>query len=237
MSTLGELLRAMPLPVKAGPSAEDEAAVSVSANQNTQAGVSPRAGLRDEQIQALVQQLFFHPEGEPVRKAGFAPVEESAQAALMCFDVAKALDGEGRYNIGLIDASSDALPLQEQLQIPAPTHFNVIWPVSSRMSLVPRESWWKETGLESVTERDLERLRGFMTRFDFSVLYCAPVSWLTMRIARSCDGVVLILTANKTRRLAATQIKEQLAKARIPLLGTVLAERRLPVPEKLYRRL
>ena len=235
MSTLGELLRAMPLSVKAEPSEEDEAAVRT--NENTKLGMSPRASLRDEQIQALVQQLFFHAEGEPVRKAGFAPFEESARAATVCFDVAKALDGEGRYNVGLIDASSDAVPLQEHLQIPAPAHFSVTWPISSRLWLVPRESWWKETGLGSITEGDLERLRGFMAGFDYSVLYCAPVSWPTMRIAQSLDGLILILTANKTRRLAATQIKEQLAKARIPLLGTVLAERRLPVPEKLYRRL
>ena len=82
-----------------------------------------------------------------------------------------------------------------------------------------------------------ERLRDFMKGFDFCILYCAPVSWLTARIAQSCDGIVLILTANKTRRLVAAQIKEQLTKARIPLLGTVLAERRLPVPQGLYRKL
>ena len=236
MSTFGELLRAMPVPVGAEPSAEGAAAVPVRADASTRAGVSPRAFMREEQIQALVQQLFFHPEGEPVRKAGFAPLEQSAQAASLCLDVAKALAGEGKYDVGLIDASSDEVPLQDLLEIPAHTDFRAS-PIAPRMWLVPRESWWRGTGLESITDRDMEQLCGFMTEFDFSVLYCAPVSWLTMRIAQSLDGLVLILTANKTRRLAATHIKEQLARARIPLLGTVLAERRLPVPERLYRRL
>jgi len=48
---------------------------------------------------------------------------------------------------------------------------------------------------------------------------------------------VLVLTANKTRRLVAAQIKDQLSKAQVPLLGTVLAERRFPVPQGLYRSL
>ena len=49
--------------------------------------------------------------------------------------------------------------------------------------------------------------------------------------------LVLVLTANKTRRLVAAQIKDQLSKAQVPLLGTVLAERRFPVPKGLYRSL
>jgi len=48
---------------------------------------------------------------------------------------------------------------------------------------------------------------------------------------------VLVLAANKTRRLVAAQIKDQLSKAQVPLLGTVLAERRFPVPRGLYRSL
>jgi len=180
-----------------------------------------------------------------VRNVGFTPVEPSAQTAPMCIDLAKALASEGKYDVGLIDASSDAMPLQRRLQVEAPDHSREhshdhskdIWPVASRLWLVPWQSWSKGAGLHSITDQDLERLRDFMKGFDFCILYCAPVSWLTARIAQSCDGIVLILTANKTRRLVAAQIKEQLTKARISLLGTVLAERRLPVPQGLYRKL
>ena len=73
--------------------------------------------------------------------------------------------------------------------------------------------------------------------FDFSILCFDPVSWLTAKISQTCNGLVMVLTANKTRRLVATQMQEQLRKARVPLLGTVLAERRFPVPEGLYRNL
>jgi Mrp family chromosome partitioning ATPase len=37
--------------------------------------------------------------------------------------------------------------------------------------------------------------------------------------------------------MVASQLKDQLRKAQVPLLGTVLAERRFPVPQGLYRNL
>lgn len=238
MSTFGELLREMPLATRTVPLATSDPAVPRTA--------MPQAVLvRDEQIQALIQQLFLQQESELVRNVAFTPVEASAQTAPMCIDLAKALASEGKYDVGLIDASGDAVTLQRRLQVEAsdrsrdhlPGNSKDIWPVASRLWLVPWQSWSRGAGLHSITDQDMERLRDFMKGFNFCILYCAPVSWLTARIAQSCDGVVLVLTANKTRRLVAAQIKEQLTKAHIPLLGTVLAERRLPVPQGLYRKL
>jgi hypothetical protein len=237
MSTFGELLRAMPLPTKADPYDIREVRAATRAESRREEMAWWALSQRDEQIRALVQQLFLQREPGKVRNAAFAPVEESVQTAPMCLDVAKALAGGGKYDVGIIDAGCGERTLPQQLEIEIPPHSQPICPVSPHLWLVPRQSWCIETEPQLVTEHDLERLRDFMGEFDFSILYCAPVSWLTARIARSCDGLVLILTANKTRRLVAAQIKEQLAKARVPLLGTVLAERRLPVPQGLYRKL
>ena len=143
---------------------------------------------------------------------------------------------EGKYDVGLIDASCDGAPLHEQLQIPVPDHDQVAWPLSSRLRLVPRQSWWREAG-QPMADHNVEQLRELMTEFDFSILYCSPVSWLTARIGQSCDGLVLVLTANRTRRLVAAQIKDQIQKAQVPLLGAILVERRFPVPQGLYRSL
>jgi len=231
MSTLGELLRAMPLP------AMEEVATTAAAAPRETADAQPASGqVFEEQIHGLVEQLFFQ-EALPVRNVGFTPVDPRGQTATLCLQVAKAVSREGRYNVGLLDVSSEGPPLQQHLQIPAPFHARVTWPISTRLWLVPRESWRRDRGADPIRDEQLEQLRDFMTVFDFSILYCAPVSWMTMRIAQRCDGLVLILTANETRRLVAAQVKEQLAKARVPLLGTVLTGRRMPVPEALYRRL
>jgi hypothetical protein len=198
---------------------------------------SPQALVRTDQIHALVQQLFFRHGSEPVRHVGFAAVEPFTETATLCLDVAKSLAEEGRCDVGLIDAHTHSTPLQTQLQIQSPNHALAAWPIAPHLWMVPRESWLPEARGQRITDQNLSRLRELTTEFDFSILWCAPVSWLTTSIGHTCDGLVLILTANKTRRLVAAQIKDQLSKAQVPLLGTVLAERRFPVPQGLYRNL
>src|ERR1700751_2778194 len=59
---------------------------------------------RDEQIHALVHQLFLRHISGPVRSVGFAPIEAGTETARLCFDVARTLAQEGKYDVGLIDA-------------------------------------------------------------------------------------------------------------------------------------
>jgi hypothetical protein len=199
--------------------------------------VSTPASIHEEQIYALVQQLFFRHESALVRHVVFAPAEASTATAALCLDVASALAEEDKYDIGLIDAHSDPVVLQTQLQIPPPSLPLTTWPIGPRLWMVPRQSWLADARGRRVTDQNLWRLRELTAQFDFSILWCAPVSWLTASIGQACDGLVLVLTANQTRRLVAAQIKEQLRKAQVPLFGTVLAQRRFPVPQGLYRNL
>lgn len=226
MSTLIELLH------QTATAEEEFAAHSVLSND---AVTCSTPSLRDEQIHSLVQQLFFGV--KPIRSVGFAPIDSPAPIASLCLDVAQALTEEGRYDVGLIDASCHSIPLHEQLRITAPAKEVTCWPIAPRLWLVPRQSWRTEKPGQPTNNRNLERLHELATEFDFSILHCAPMSCLTTRIGQNCDGLVLVLTANKTRRLVAAQTKDQLIRAHVPLLGTVLAERQLPVPEGLYRNL
>jgi Mrp family chromosome partitioning ATPase len=207
--------------------------------QTPHRAVSPVVSVHSEQIRALVQQLFFRHESGPVRHVGFAPVEASTATAALCLEVAKTLAEEDRYDVGLIDANAhpDSVPLQTQLRISSPSCSEANWPIAKRLWMIPRQSWLPDACGHRITDQNLSRLRELTSEFDFSILWCAPVSWLTASIGQACDGLVLVLTANKTRRLVAAQIKDQLSKANVPLLGTVLAERRFPVPQGLYRSL
>lgn len=229
MKTLNELI--------ASPAAPEQESVTPISTPVRRKTISPAALLRDEQIHALIQQLFFGHESAAVRHVGFAPVETSTSIAALCFEIATALSVEGRYDVGLIDAHPDSVPLQMQLPIPSPNRPDSTWLIAPRLWMVPRQSWLPDAPGSRVTDQNLSRLRELTAEFDFSILCCAPVSWITASIGQACDGLVLVLTANKTRRLVATQIKDQLAKARVPLLGTVLAERRFPVPQALYQNL
>jgi hypothetical protein len=219
------------------PPAAEQPRVTPIREQVQRKAVSPAASVQDEQIHALVQQLFFRRESKPVRHVGFVAIEASTETATLCLDVASALAEADSYDVGLIDAHPDSVPLQTKLQIPSCNREEASWPMAPRLWMVPRQSWLPDACGQRIAEQNLSRLRELTTEFDFSILSCAPASWLTASIGQTCDGLVLVLAANKTRRLVAAQIKDQLSKAQVPLLGTVLAERRFPVPQGLYRSL
>ena len=198
---------------------------------------SSRASVHNDQIHALVQQLFFSDESKTVRHVGFAPIEGSTATATLCLDVARAVSERHKYDVGVIDARAESGSLHNQLHIEPPNRAEVTWSIAPQLWLAPRRNWLRDPDGQRVTEQDLARLRELTLEFDFSILWCDPVSWLTTSIARTCDGLVLVLAANKTRRIVAAQVRDQLRRAQIPLLGTVLAERRFPVPQGLYRSL
>jgi Mrp family chromosome partitioning ATPase len=219
------------------PTATAQRLLSTIHEQIRRKKLTPEASVHHEQVHALVQQLFFGGASKAVRHVGFAAIEPSTATATLCFEVAQALADEDQYKVGLIDANLDSALLQTQLRIPSPNRAQAIWPIAPRLWMVPRQNWLPDACGHRVTDQNLLRLREVTTEFDFSILWCASVSWLTASIGRACDGLVLVLTANKTRRLVAAQIKDQLTKAQVPVLGTVLAERRFPVPQGLYRSL
>jgi Mrp family chromosome partitioning ATPase len=56
-------------------------------------------------------------------------------------------------------------------------------------------------------------------------------------LGRACEGLVLVLKANVSRRDAAHQALRDLATADVRVLGTVLNQRTFPLPEAVYKRL
>ena len=61
-------------------------------------------------------------------------------------------------------------------------------------------------------------------------------SW-AIRIARLCDGVCLVVEAERSRWEVVDRVREQLVKSETNLLGIVLNKRKLHIPEWLYRTL
>jgi len=178
--------------------------------------VSPSSSVHEEQIYALVQQLFFRHESMVVRHVAFAAVDASTATASLCLEVANALAEEDKYDVGLIDTHSDPVILQKQLQIPSPDLPLTTWPIGPRLWMVPRLSWLADARGQRVTDQNLWRLRELTAQFDFSILWSAPVSWLTASVGQACDGLVLVLAANQTRRLVAAQIKRAVAQGTSP---------------------
>lgn len=73
--------------------------------------------------------------------------------------------------------------------------------------------------------------------FDYLILGATVADDATPLFCKACDGAVLVITANQTRREAALRAKEILHGWNVQLLGAVLDNRTFPVPESIYRRL
>jgi Mrp family chromosome partitioning ATPase len=83
------------------------------------------------------------------------------------------------------------------------------------------------------------RLEQLRLDFDYTLLQ-APAAGSSSEAAMFgslCDGVILVLEARSTRRLAAQKVKAMLHAANARLLGTILTERTFPIPERIYRKL
>jgi Mrp family chromosome partitioning ATPase len=229
MITLAGLL------IEKAPEAEPERLESPCRQMSEEAAARVDS-VRDQQIQGLVQQLFFRHESGGVRHVGFTAAEVHTETAQLCLEAATALAESGSRDVGLIDARVHSLPLHTQLEIAPGASSEPQWQIAPRLWLVSRRTWLDDAG-QRIWDPSLTRLRQATMEFDISILCFDPISWVTARICQVCDGVVMVLTANKTRRIVAAQMQEQLQRARVPLLGTVLAERRFPVPQGLYRNL
>jgi Mrp family chromosome partitioning ATPase len=77
------------------------------------------------------------------------------------------------------------------------------------------------------------------TEFEYSIVEGPPAteSNAATAMAQFADGIILVLSAHRTRRIMARRIKDALEASRARVLGTVLSDRIFPVPERLYRRL
>lgn len=218
-------------------SASERPRVASIREQSRKNAISSADWASSEQIQTLARQLFFREELPSVRHVGFATVDASTETASLCLAIANLLASEDKYDVGLIDAQPESVGLHNALQISCPNRTEAPWLIEPRLWMVPRQSWLPDIDQGRITDQSLSRIRDLTADFDFSILWCPPVSRLTASIGQNCEGLVLVLTASRTRRLVALEIKDQLNKARVPLLGTVLAERRFPVPQGLYRSL
>jgi protein-tyrosine kinase len=125
---------------------------------------------------------------------------------------------------GVLPALAAGLPLDDCLQ-PLPGggftgslgghNAGVLWELQARTDL------WQE----------------LRNRFDEIVidLPATSVSHIGLTSAAQCDGVVVVLEAEKTRAPVVEKLIASLRAVRAPLLGTVLNKRRYYLPQRVYR--
>lgn len=189
---------------------------------------------------SLAHQLFFP--SAILRRTSilFAAADTPSKASALCEQVAIALSQISGEMVGIIETSSVSKRNPWQGKAVPAAFSRGLWQVySSRLA----ERVWRIPaallGHEHRGNRDstcdgLKELRG---AFDYFLLSAAANESEMPSLSNLCDGAVLVLTANVTRREAALKAQELLLRQGVKLLGAVLDKRTLPIPESIYRRL
>ena len=188
-----------------------------------------------QQIQSLVRQVFFAKPKGAVRQVVFGAIDPETDVRSICTRVGKTLAHETFSSVAIIPeweilerdvAETEAGETVMHLQRMATRLQGNLW-------LMPPAAL---SGSSSASLHSyLAELR---SDFEFSIL-AAPATELeaATAMAEFADGIVLVISAQRTRRAAAWKLKQSLDAVQARLLGVVLTDRKFPIPERIYRRL
>ena len=190
-------------------------------------------------VASLVRQVFFPAAMLQRTYVLFAAADAQTRVSAVCEQVGLALAAMSGATVGIVEADSPSLPFPSMKKAPRNTAGAEWW--RSYSSQIAKNLWRVPSALMTQQPQVAGGLwisaeTGALP-FDY-VLFAAIVSDSDMPLFCSvCDGAVLVLTANRTRKDAALRAKEHLMQCNGELLGTVLDGRTFPVPEAIYQRL
>ena len=89
------------------------------------------------------------------------------------------------------------------------------------------------------SDRMRMRVHELRSEFDFVLIDASAMSAAgdAIGLGGLCDGVVLVLKANASRKETARQAVQDLQAGKAKVLGAVLNQRQFPIPESIYKRL
>jgi hypothetical protein len=198
-----------------------------------------------EQIRGLVRKVFFSNGERPVRQVVFSALDGDTDVKSICRSVAEALAVDTASNVGVVGEYPAVLPDAEIY--PAETGIRLSGNTStlqhraanrvrSNLWLVPAAETHGDRGTTALLHSHLSEMR---REFEFSILEAPPAgeSNEAMTMAQFADGIILVLSAQRTRRITACKTVEMLEAGKVHILGTVLSDRIFPIPDRIYRRL
>jgi len=209
-------------------------------------------GFAERQIRRLNQQIFLSGWSKPARQVVFSAVDGEVDIGGMCLQVAEQLAGQVQGSVCVVEANIQGQEANhsefKDFEPGFDSHLGVAGGHSLREAShrLSGNLWYMPpdvlAGHEPVANSAVwmrGRLAELRLDFDYTVLHGPAASEHSEAalMGHLCDGLVLVLEANLTRRVAAQKAKETLQAANVRLLGTVLTERVFPIPEAIYQRL
>jgi Mrp family chromosome partitioning ATPase len=206
--------------------------------------------LAREELVKFIQRLFWSPGSKApqvVVLSGLEPQNGSSWVATCASEVlAACVDG----SVCLVDANLCCPSVHEHFGVTNHHGFTDAvlgsGPLRQFTNRLSRNLWLLTSGSVSADNNPLltsDRLRSrfqeLRAEFDYVLVESAAAALNTdaMVLGQLADGMVLVLEAHATRRDVAQNVKEDLVRANVRMLGTVLNNRTFPVPQTLYSRL
>jgi Mrp family chromosome partitioning ATPase len=197
------------------------------------------------EILKLVQTLFLSSPNAP-HQVLFCGVGEGDGSGNVCVSAAKVLANEVSSRVCVVDAKLRTPSLHRWLDSDgsgfSPSNRaergSVARQISGNLWFVAAECLGSAGTSNGGVEQLCSTVRELRKEFGYVLIDAPPVGLYTDAavLGQVTDGVVLVLEANATRRVAARSAKETLEAAKVQLLGTVLKNRTFPIPEKIYRK-
>jgi hypothetical protein len=195
-----------------------------------------------EQIRGLVRQVFFSNAVHTVRQIVFSALERETEVRSICRRVGETLAPEIDGRVAVVGSYPRMISSSEMQREPAPDEDEstplrqVATRVRGNLWLIPDGARGGDSGLPASWDSFLGEVR---REFEYSIVQAPPAgeSDEATEMAQAADGIILVLSAQRTRRATACKIKQMLEAAHANILGTVLSDRVFPIPEAIYRRL
>ncbi|HEY1660164.1 MAG TPA: hypothetical protein VGG14_17565 [Candidatus Sulfotelmatobacter sp.] len=194
-----------------------------------------------EQIRGLVRRVFFAGGSSPVRQVVFCAAELHIDLAPICDKVARALARETAAQVALLGREEEN---EDFTTAPIPSEKRSL--IKSSFNQLASNLWYVTRNLSAIGDKHvgtgvhwLTCLSELRKDFEYVVIEgpAAGVSSEAALLGQVTDGLILVLGAHSTRKATAQKIKQTLQGAQSRILGTVLSERRFPIPDSIYNRL
>jgi Mrp family chromosome partitioning ATPase len=197
-----------------------------------------------------VAQQVFLADTEAPRAVVFTSTEPGTGCTWVCAHLGEVLAGRVAGSVCLVDANLRESGLHQQFGVenhrglsealleldPIRTYAHQL----SRPNLYLISAGSAAESAQTLLTSDRMRLRivELRSEFDFVLIDTSAMTVANDAIGLGsiCDGVVMVLKANSSRREAARQAIQDLQGGKAKVLGAVLNRRTFPIPDSIYKR-
>lgn len=206
--------------------------------------------LSREELVKLVQMVFLLPQEDSPKVVVFTAAASGNGCSSICAGVAEALAAQAEQPVCVVDSNLRYPSLH--LCFDAENRRGLCEALSHGGSireyvqkLAAPNLWFLPSGLRSSPvsgtlsyNRLAARMVELRQEFSYVLMDSPAINTFSdaITLGQSADGVILIVSANSTRKKAARNAKECLQAAGARLLGVVLNNRTYPIPQAMYDR-